>query len=55
MKRLTPRPSVRPKLGQKRDFWHIAPMDALLLHRKLTGLFLLAARLRSEVNVRELV
>jgi hypothetical protein len=41
-------------LGLDRDFWHIPPMDALLLHRKLGGLFLLAARLQARVNVRQL-
>jgi len=42
-------------LGLDRDFWHIPPIDALFLHRKLGGLFLLAARLKARVNVRQLV
>jgi predicted unusual protein kinase regulating ubiquinone biosynthesis (AarF/ABC1/UbiB family) len=42
-------------LGLDRDFWHIPPMATLLLHRKLGGLFLLAARLKAQVNVRQLV
>lgn len=41
-------------LGLDRDFWHIPPIDALFLHRKLGGLFLLAARLKARVNVRQL-
>jgi predicted unusual protein kinase regulating ubiquinone biosynthesis (AarF/ABC1/UbiB family) len=41
-------------LGLDRDFWHIPPIDALFLHRKLGGLFLLAARLQARVNVRQL-
>jgi hypothetical protein len=41
-------------LGLDRDFWHIPPIDTLFLHRKLGGLFLLAARLKAKVNVREL-
>lgn len=41
-------------LGLDRDFWHIPPIDTLFLHRKLGGLFLLAARLKARVNVREL-
>jgi predicted unusual protein kinase regulating ubiquinone biosynthesis (AarF/ABC1/UbiB family) len=41
-------------LGMDRDFWHIPPIDALFLHRKLGGLFLLAARLKARVNVRQL-
>ena len=41
-------------LGLDRDFWHIPPIEALFLHRKLGGLFLLAARLKARVNVRQL-
>ena len=41
-------------LGMERDCWHIPPIDALLLHRKLGGLYLLAARLKARVNVYEL-
>ena len=42
-------------LGLDRDFWHVPPADALFLHRKLGGLYLLAARLKARVNVHELV
>lgn len=42
-------------LGVDRDFWHVPPIDTLFLHRKLGGLFLLAARLKARVNVRQLV
>ena len=42
-------------LGLDRDFWHIPPIDTLFLHRKLGGLYLLAARLKARVNVRELL
>ena len=41
-------------LGLDRDFWHIPPIEALFLHRKLGGLFLLAARLKARVNVRQI-
>jgi hypothetical protein len=41
-------------LGLERDFWHIPPIDTLFLHRKLGGLFLLAARLKARVPVRQL-
>ena len=41
-------------LGLDRDFWHVPPADALFLHRKLGGLYLLAARLKARVNVRAL-
>ena len=42
-------------LGLDRDFWHIPPIDTLFLHRKLGGLYLLAARLKARVNVRQLL
>lgn len=41
-------------LGLDRDFWHIPPIDALFLHRKLGGLYLLAARLKARVQVGQL-
>jgi len=41
-------------LGLDRDFWHIPPVDTLFLHRKLGGLYLLAARLKARLNVRQL-
>jgi hypothetical protein len=41
-------------LGLDRDFWHVPPADVLFLHRKLGGLYLLAARLKARVNVNEL-
>lgn len=42
-------------LGLDREFWHIPPIDTLFLHRKLGGLYLLAARLKARVNVRQLL
>lgn len=41
--------------GLEREFWHIPPIDTLFLHRKLGGLYLLAARLKARVNVQHLV
>lgn len=41
-------------LGLDREFWHVPPADVLFLHRKLGGLYLLAARLKAHVNVSEL-
>lgn len=38
-------------LGMDRDFWHTPPADALFLHRKIAGLYLLAARLGARVDV----
>lgn len=39
------------KLSMERDFWHTPPADALFLHRKLGGLYLLAARLGARIDV----
>ena len=41
-------------LGLDKNFWHIPPIDTLFLHRKLGGLYLLAARLKARVNVHQL-
>ena len=38
-------------LGMDRDFWHTPPADALFLHRKLGGLYLLAAKLKARVKL----
>lgn len=41
-------------LATDRDYWHTPPIDALFLHRKLAGTYLLAARLKAKVAVGEL-
>ena len=41
-------------LGMDRDFWHTPPADALFLHRKLGGLYLLAAKLKARVPAQEI-
>ena len=38
-------------LGRDREFWHTPPAAALFLHRKLGGLYLLAARLKARVDM----
>lgn len=38
-------------LSLEKDYWHTPPADAIFLHRKLGGLYLLAARLRAQVDV----
>jgi predicted unusual protein kinase regulating ubiquinone biosynthesis (AarF/ABC1/UbiB family) len=38
-------------LGMDRDFWHTPPADALFLHRKVAGLYLLAAKLGGRADV----
>jgi hypothetical protein len=42
-------------LSLEQGYWHTPPVDSLFLHRKLGGLFLLAARLKAKVNVNTLV
>lgn len=43
------------ELSQEKDLWHNPPADALFLHRKLGGLYLLAVKLKARVNVQSLV
>ncbi|MEM9255597.1 MAG: AarF/ABC1/UbiB kinase family protein [Pseudomonadota bacterium] len=47
------------ELGEKvtdyRDFWRMPPMDAVYLHRKLGGMFMLATRLRARVNLHAVI
>ncbi|MBN2865723.1 MAG: AarF/ABC1/UbiB kinase family protein [Thiotrichales bacterium] len=38
-------------LSMELDYWHTPPADALFFHRKLGGLYLLAAKLKARVNV----
>jgi hypothetical protein len=38
-----------------RDFWRAPPTDAMYFHRKLGGMFLLASRVKSRVDVNRLV
>jgi predicted unusual protein kinase regulating ubiquinone biosynthesis (AarF/ABC1/UbiB family) len=42
-------------LSLQQNYWHSPPADALFLHRKIAGLYLLAARLGARVDVRRLV
>jgi predicted unusual protein kinase regulating ubiquinone biosynthesis (AarF/ABC1/UbiB family) len=42
-------------LRMQKDAWHTPPADAIFLHRKLAGLYLLAARLGARVDVQALV
>jgi hypothetical protein len=37
-----------------RNFWHTPPANTLFLHRKLGGLYLLAARLKARVDVQKM-
>ncbi|MBK6636523.1 MAG: AarF/ABC1/UbiB kinase family protein [Rhodocyclaceae bacterium] len=44
--------SLGMELGFDRDYWHTPPVDAIFLHRKIGGVYLLAARLQARVDVR---
>ncbi|SFB79420.1 Predicted unusual protein kinase regulating ubiquinone biosynthesis, AarF/ABC1/UbiB family [Marinospirillum celere] len=39
------------KLSFEQNYWHAPPIEALLLHRKLAGLFLLAQRLGVKLDI----
>lgn len=41
-------------LSMEQDYWHTPPADALFLHRKIGGMYLLAARLGAKVNIHKL-
>ncbi|KZN45528.1 ABC1 kinase family protein [Pseudoalteromonas luteoviolacea] len=41
-------------LSTREGEWHTPPIDALFIHRKLAGLYLIAARLEAQVDVGEL-
>jgi predicted unusual protein kinase regulating ubiquinone biosynthesis (AarF/ABC1/UbiB family) len=42
-------------IGNDRELMHVPPADTLFLHRKIGGMYLLAARLGARVNLRALV
>lgn len=41
-------------LSMEQDYWHTPPADALFLHRKIAGMYLLAARIGAQVNIHRL-
>lgn len=42
-------------LSMQQNYWHSPPVDAIFLHRKMGGLYLLAAKLKASVNIRALL
>ena len=42
-------------LKSDRSFWEVPPVDVAYIHRKIGGLFMLAARLNAKVNVHDLL
>ena len=41
-------------MSTQQDEWHTPPMDAIFIHRKLAGIYLLAAKIKAKVNVQAL-
>ncbi|WP_350431529.1 AarF/ABC1/UbiB kinase family protein [Shewanella sp. H8] len=41
-------------ISTQQNEWHTPPTDAIFIHRKLAGMYLLAAKLKAKVNVGEL-
>lgn len=42
------------EMSTDKSQWHTPPIDALFIHRKLAGLYLIAAKLHAKVNVKRL-
>ena len=42
------------QLSMRQGYWHTPPADAIFLHRKLGGLYLLAAKLKARVDVNKI-
>lgn len=47
--------ALAEEVADYRDFWRAPPTDAMYFHRKLGGMFLLASRVKSRVDVHELI
>lgn len=43
------------ELSLKKNYWHTPPADALFLHRKFAGLYLIAAKLKAKINIQNLI
>ncbi len=43
------------QIGKQTSQWHTPPVDALFIHRKVAGLYLLACKLEAKVNVNKLL
>ncbi|MFD2166123.1 ABC1 kinase family protein [Thalassotalea euphylliae] len=41
-------------INRRQDQWHTPPVDAIFIHRKLAGLYLLAAKLKARINAQQL-
>lgn len=43
------------ELRLEQRYWHLPPVEILMLHRKLGGLYLMATRLQAQVDVAKLI
>ena len=41
-------------INRRKDQWHTPPVDALFIHRKIAGLYLIAKKLNAKVNINSL-
>ncbi|MEW6996937.1 ABC1 kinase family protein [Colwelliaceae bacterium BS250] len=41
-------------INSQQEQWHTPPIDAVFIHRKLAGLYLLAAKLKANINIHRL-
>ena len=42
------------KISRQPDAWHTPPVDVLFLHRKMAGLYLMARKLKAQVDIRSI-
>ena len=47
--------AIGEEVREFKQFWEAPPVDAAYVHRKIVGLFMLAARLKARVNIHELL
>ena len=47
--------AIGEEVREFKQFWEAPPVDAAYVHRKIVGLFMLAARLKARVNIHDLL
>jgi hypothetical protein len=43
------------EIAGNRELWHVPPTETVFLQRKLGGMYMLATRLRAQINVAQLI